>query len=387
MKLNPYPALSLGKGEGLHGQKSTRAATVRERPAREILVFGRSLTVAALMLQFFFFFARAAEIALHPGHHEITFKNGKTAQGEILAVEGEKFRFQPYEGSAFVLPLDRIQTARALSPAEGVLFQSRQMAEKGKLDEAVRLLTRSAGMEGGAALEGELMRRLNELNRLIKASQKKELAEFEKKFEELLDRNQLHDALDLARQTLKDHPDDPDLLGDAALAEFRIHRGQGGIASEFRSFHLDRLKKADPQSPILLGIQAEMGVSEKLQAKWESDRKAFLATALDDAARFYENFQLQEAKDILDKALALDPPDDLLGPLKELAAKVDAEIAGGSKDQALRERERLRALEEKTKMEGESSGKSLSESESKKLDKKRARRIQQRAIDQSRGPR
>ena len=207
-------------------------------------------------------------------------------------------------------------------------------------------------MELGARLRDEMLDYRARIKRAREQVKDRRRAQYREKFDAMVDRRQWQEAIELGKQELKLYPDDVELLEDVVTMEYRIHRSRVKDADEFRSFNMDRLKKLDPQSATLTGIEAEMAVASRLKEQWEADRGEFLANAMDRAQAHYKEFRLEQAKEILKQALAYNPSAEESVAFRNLLAKVEAEIAAEKADKNEVERKRLRELREKVGADG-----------------------------------
>ncbi len=290
-----------------------------------------------------------------PGPREIEFLNGSTARGEILSVEGDKFKFEPYDGAAFMIPLDRIESARELLPSEIIGEKVKALVLKGKIEESARFLSETLS-DDSSDLSGDL-EPLRDLLRDIELKIKQRnskakdgrRAKFRERYDQMLDRRQWQEALALTKDELLLDPDDVELLEAAVMMEYRLHRGRSGEADAFRSFTMDRLRKADPKSAVLKGLDSEMRVATRLKEDWEKERNEILDSAYEIASEQYENFLLEAAKETLDRALALNPDPAPAAEMRKLLAKIEGELATQTADDRARERKKLEELRAKAK--------------------------------------
>jgi tetratricopeptide (TPR) repeat protein len=288
------------------------------------------------------------ELLLLPGHVELTFANGQSARGEVLEVLDERFRFRPYDGLPFAMPVNRVIRARPISDEERLSAQARVLADSGRLADAVELLEEAleeAPPLGSSSTEGpstdpgpwfllyeQLLEYQRQLQRAHATQRNARGEEFRKELDDLIDKGQWLEALERVKLELKADPDNSQLLAEAVWIEYRIHRGRAGQPEAFRSFLMDRLMETDPASTLLAGIAAEMKVSAHMQLEWAKEREQLLTTGYQTALEHYENFRLEAAREILERALAFHPPNEQAAPMRALLERVDAELAAESTD-------------------------------------------------------
>lgn len=322
--------------------------------------------------------ASAAETKIPAGPCEIKFKNGKSVRGEIVSVEGDRFRFKPYDGEAFMLSWSVVKEACALTESAAVRSQARALAEAGKHDQAIELITKSRALD--PALDKDLLEYVAELESQRRGGREKALETCRKEYDARWDKRQYAEALDATRHYLISYPGDADAMGDALLAEFRIHRAQAKPAGEFKSVYLDKLRKADPESGALRSVEAEMNLSKNMQAKFTAERESFLATALEQARGFHKDFRLEETIEILERALGYGPPAEQAAEMSALLAKARGEYEAEKADDREEERKRAQASREKKKSEVGSGG-DVSDRQIKQFAKRRERRQRQRSYN------
>lgn len=306
-------------------------------------------------------------VGMSPGPRELVFRNGRSVRGEVLSVDDARFRFAPYDGPAFEMALDAVAESRPLETVATVRARAAAMIDAGDKSGAFRLLRDAAKSE--PELIGDVSRLAETIEVERKAERDARYPEFRREFDELLRQGRLLDAKDLVTRELLRFPDDPDLLAQALLADFSLHRSRNGTTAGFRSPYVEVVRETTPDSAILAGIEAEIGTGRALQEMFEAERESFLATALDRATEAYEAFRLDRAKEILERALALKPPAESEGELRRLLGKVSAERATELADIRARETERRQAILDSLPSPSSlsSGGRSLSDKEFERL--------------------
>lgn len=283
--------------------------------------------------------------ALVPGPHELVFANGRQVLGRVLSVEGDRVRFEPFDGPSFVMGRSAVRSARALSVTEVARARAAALGAAGRTEEAVAVLREAAG--DAPELAHDLADVVKELAEARRVERRERVEAFRVELDALIDRKRLLDAKAAVTRELARDPDDPDLLDDALLVDFLVHREGRGDVAKFDSPYLEAVRSVDASSAVLRGIEMEMGVEKRIAAKWEADREAFLRGAMDDAGRLYEAYRVAEAREVLRRALALGPDRALEARLREFLNRVEGEYAAELRDRQAKEAEERKALARK----------------------------------------
>lgn len=312
------------------------------------------------------------------GPHELKFKNGSGALGIVLKVEGEKFQFQPFDAAAFTMPVSRVEAVRELSEDEVIVGQgvadSRKLEFAPAMELLLPLMEKVTDSETLAPVREEIARREQENNRATSAVRDKRREAFRGKFDKLVETRQWQEALDLALADLADYPADAELLASAVMMQYRIHRSSAKSPIEFRSVQFEALRKVNPKSTVVHGIDIERETAARGQINFAKEREEYIASAMENAQKLYDAFQLKPARDVLNRALGYQPPAEVAAPMKRLLERVEAEIASDASDSKAREIERQKGMREDLK-DAQTRGQVITEQQSKNFEN----RVQKKA--------